>query len=174
MTEIKEKGLLSSEQGLLSSAPPAVRLGPRTWARPLTLKAVCCLQNHHQLSRQTSVCCLRIVRLSRQAVIPAMLFRIVDIPGKDKGVVCTEAVPRGTLLIAEELVVRYDNTKAGLSNFPTYFNSLSEEARASLLAFLPTAWNEDLLLSRINHFLPVDGPLDEAHAGFFPSICKQL
>ncbi|KAF9073282.1 hypothetical protein BDP27DRAFT_318515 [Rhodocollybia butyracea] len=85
---------------------------------------------------------------------------IVDIPGKGQGVRALEDIPRGTLIIAETLKVRY----------PMKRDLITPEAIECLLSF-PCAPTDHPIIGRFKHFLPLVGSSDEGH-GLFATICK--
>ncbi|KAJ6607845.1 hypothetical protein B0H10DRAFT_2070019, partial [Mycena sp. CBHHK59/15] len=90
---------------------------------------------------------------------------IVDIPGKGKGVIANEHIPRGTLIVSEKPSITLPvNRSEMLKVLP----ALSQDDLSFLLSF-PCGPNEDPILGRLKHFTPCIG--DDA-AGLCPTICR--
>ncbi|KAJ6615614.1 hypothetical protein B0H10DRAFT_2040251 [Mycena sp. CBHHK59/15] len=90
---------------------------------------------------------------------------IVDIPGKGKGVIANERIPRGTLIVSEKpRITLLDNR----SELLKAVSALSQDDLSFLLSF-PCGPNEDPILGRLKHFTPCIG--DDA-AGLCPTICR--
>ncbi|KAJ6557270.1 hypothetical protein DFH09DRAFT_541455 [Mycena vulgaris] len=88
---------------------------------------------------------------------------IVDIPGKGKGVIANERIPRGTLIISEKpLIIMPANNEM--------FDALSRLTEADLLFLLsfPCARDEDPIIGRFKHFTPCGDDV----FGLCPTICR--
>lgn len=93
---------------------------------------------------------------------------IVDIPGKGKGVIAKERIPRGTLIISEKPRI----TLHGANNLEKIKALPSAVSHADDILFFmsfPCRPNEDPIIGRLKHFTPCVG--DDA-VTLCPTICR--
>ncbi|KAJ7211985.1 hypothetical protein GGX14DRAFT_621194 [Mycena pura] len=94
------------------------------------------------------------------------LIKVVDIPGKGKGVVALESIPKGTRILSEKPRIRLSDLR-GIDSL-----SLSEDDLYFFLSFPSHGKDEENpVQSRLKHFLPCVGSVDNA-IGLFETICR--
>ncbi|KAJ7501542.1 hypothetical protein B0H11DRAFT_1855311 [Mycena galericulata] len=99
---------------------------------------------------------------------------IVDVPGKGKGVIAKEFIPRGTLIISERPRITLPANASGIIDLRGIFgifqalSALSEEDAEFFQSF-PCAPGENPILGRLKHFTPCVG---DGAFGLCPTICR--
>ncbi|KAJ7147681.1 hypothetical protein C8R43DRAFT_953042 [Mycena crocata] len=81
---------------------------------------------------------------------------IVDVPGKGKGVIALEHIPRGTMIISEKPRITLPAVLPTAMRSNWVAASLSPDDREFLLSF-PCGPDEDAILGRMKHFTPCLG-----------------
>ncbi|KAJ7434924.1 hypothetical protein B0H11DRAFT_2116066, partial [Mycena galericulata] len=89
---------------------------------------------------------------------------IVDVPGKGRGVITQQRIPRGTLIISEKPKIILPNNPATIDDA---LSALSAMDRAFLLSF-PCGRDEDPIRGRLKHFTPCGYDA----AGLCATICR--
>ncbi|KAK7001717.1 SET domain-containing protein [Favolaschia claudopus] len=92
------------------------------------------------------------------------LVAVVDIPGKGKGVIARERIPRGTLLVAEKPRIILPATSK--EKLLKSMSLLSEEDKAFILTF---PGKDSDLEDRLKHFVPCVG---DGNTCLCPTICR--
>ncbi|KAJ7142870.1 hypothetical protein C8R44DRAFT_924583 [Mycena epipterygia] len=92
---------------------------------------------------------------------------IVDIPGKGKGVIAKESIPRGTLIISEKPRITLHGAN-DLEKIKVLPGAISHPADLLFFMSFPCGPDEDPIIGRLKHFTPCVG--DNA-AGLCPTIC---
>jgi hypothetical protein len=90
---------------------------------------------------------------------------IVDVPGKGKGVIAKEHIPRGTLIVSEKPRIILPDGEVKIRKA---LSLLSQEDISFMLSF-PCGPNEMPFFGQFKHFTPCVG--DDA-SGLCPTICR--
>lgn len=101
----------------------------------------------------------------------APAFRVVEIPGKGKGLVANRFLLRGSLIISEVPIIPLPRKMTTMAQLQQLIEVSDPSVAATLMSFPGSNDPGMMLLSRMQHFLPLEGS-ELYQQGLFEIICR--